>query len=60
MEARAAGLSWTEIGELVGTKGRAAQRRYAAVSSGSSVARESVSVSAPNPAIRPTSTASTA
>ena len=32
VEARAAGLSWTQIGELVGMKGRAAERRYAAVS----------------------------
>jgi hypothetical protein len=32
VEARAAGLSWTRIGELVGTSKRAAQERYAAVS----------------------------
>ena len=32
VEARAAGLSWTRIGELFGTSKRAAQERYAAVS----------------------------
>ena len=32
VEARVDGLSWTRIGELVGTSGRAAQKRYAAVS----------------------------
>lgn len=32
VEARVDGLSWTRIGELVGTSKRAAQKRYAAVS----------------------------
>ena len=32
VEARVDGLSWTRIGELVGTSKRAAQERYAAVS----------------------------
>ena len=32
VEARMAGLSWTRIGELVGTSKRAARKRYAAVS----------------------------
>jgi hypothetical protein len=32
VEARVAGLSWTQIGELVGTSKRAARKRYAAVS----------------------------
>jgi hypothetical protein len=32
VEARVAGLSWTRIGELVGTSERAAQKRYAASS----------------------------
>jgi hypothetical protein len=32
VEARMVGLSWTRIGELLGTSKRAAQKRYAAVS----------------------------